>query len=96
MFAFAPPGRIAELLEETGFLEVEIGAVELEFPYADEDAWWEERIAMSPPFADALAGLDAGRRDHLRAAIDARLGDYRDESGALALPGRALVAAATA
>jgi SAM-dependent methyltransferase len=96
MFAFAPPGRIEALLEEAGFTEVEVSALDLAFTYADEDAWWEDRVGLSVPFADALAGLDADRRDRLREAIDARLAEYRDESGRLTVPARALVAAATA
>lgn len=96
MFAFAPPGQIEALLAEAGFSEVEVAAVDLTFTYPDEDAWWEDRVALSVPFADALAGLEAERRDHLREAIDARLAEYRDESGRLTVPARALVAAATA
>jgi SAM-dependent methyltransferase len=96
MFAFAPPGRVEALLEAAGFAEVEVEALDLAFAYADEDAWWEDRVALSVPFADALARVDAGRRDRLREAIDTRLAEYRDESGGLTVPGRALVAAATA
>jgi SAM-dependent methyltransferase len=96
MFAFAPPGRIESLLDEAGFTDVEVATLDLAFTYADEDAWWEDRVALSVPFADALAGFDADRRDRLREAIDTRLAQYRDESGRLTVPARALVAAATA
>src|SRR5204862_6360528 len=72
MFAFAPAGRIEALLHEAGFTEVEVEALDLSFAYEDEDAWWEERVAMSVPFADALADLDPERRDRLRTAIDGR------------------------
>jgi SAM-dependent methyltransferase len=96
MFAFAEPGRTDELLHEAGFTEVEVESLDLVFAYEDADAWWEDRVAMSMPFADALARLDAGQRDRLREAVDARLAGFRDASGALAVPGRALVAAATA
>jgi SAM-dependent methyltransferase len=96
MFAFAPPGRVEALLEAAGFAEVEVEALDLAFAYADEDAWWEDRVALSVPFADALARVDADRRDRLREAIDTRLAEYRDESGGLTVPGRSLVAAATA
>ena len=72
------------------------GRLDLAFAYEDEDAWWEERVAMAVPFADALANLDAERRDRLRTAIDGRLAEYRDESGGLSLPARSLVAAANA
>jgi SAM-dependent methyltransferase len=96
MFAFAAGGRIQDLLDEAGFTEVEVEAVDLSFAFADEDAWWEDRVALSVPFADALGQLDASQRDRLRQAIDARLGEFRDERGGLTVPARALVAAATA
>jgi SAM-dependent methyltransferase len=96
MFAFAPPGRIRHLLDEAGFSEVEVDAIDISFTFPDEDAWWEDRVALSTPFRDALGRLDSDQRDRLREAIDARLGDHRDESGGLAMPGRALVAAASA
>jgi ubiquinone/menaquinone biosynthesis C-methylase UbiE len=96
MFAFAKSGRIEALLHEAGFAEVEVEAVDVAFHYADEDAWWEDRVALSVPFADALARADADRRDRLREAIDTRLAEYRDEAGGLTVPGRTLVAAATA
>ncbi len=96
MFAFAPSGRIEELVQATGFTEVEVEAVDFGFTYADLDEWWEDRIALSVPFADALAGLDPAQRDRLRAAIDDRLGQFADSDGSLRIPARALVAAATA
>jgi SAM-dependent methyltransferase len=96
MFAFAAHGRIQDLLAEAGFTEVDVDALELSFAFADEDAWWEERVALSVPFADALGQLDASRRDRLRQAIDARLDEFRDERGGLTMPARTLVAAATA
>jgi SAM-dependent methyltransferase len=96
MFAFAAPGRIEALLLEAGFSDVEVTALDLTFTYADEDEWWEDRVALSVPFADALARLDADQRDRMREAIDARLAEFRDGSGGLTLPARTLVAAATA
>ena len=96
MFAFAGPGRISELLEDSGFTEVELDTVDLAFTFADENEWWEDRVTLSVPFADALSSLEPGQRDELREAIDARLAEYRDDSGALTIPGRALVAAASA
>ena len=96
MFAFAPPGRIEALLHEAGFTDVEVEALDLAFAHDDEDAWWEERVTLSVPFADALAGLEPAQRDRLREAIDARLAVYRDDSGGLTIPARALVAAASA
>ncbi len=96
MFALAQPGRVEELVHGAGFTEVEVDALDLTFAYADLDEWWEDRVALSIPFADALAELDPGRRDQVRAAIDERLGRFTQPDGSLRVPGRTLVAAATA
>lgn len=96
MFAFALPGRIEEVVHDAGFTELEVDAVEFEFTYADLDEWWEDRIALSVSFADALAGLDQGQRDRVRAAIEDRLVQFAGPDGSLRIPARALVAAATA
>lgn len=96
MFGFAVPGRIEELMHETGFMEVELDAIDFEFAFADLDEWWEDRVALSVPFADGLAALDPGPRDRVRAAIDERLAQFAGPDASLRIPARALVAAATA
>ena len=96
MFAFAPSGRLEALLEGAGFTEVELDVVELTFTYADLDEWWEDRVTLSIPFADTLEQLDPARRDQVRTAIDDRLRRFADADESLRMPGRALMAAATA
>jgi len=96
MFGFAQPGRIEELVHGAGFTEVEVDAVEFEFAFDDLDEWWEDRIALSVRFADALGALDPPQRDRLRASIDERLAAFARTDGTLRMPACALVAAATA
>jgi SAM-dependent methyltransferase len=96
MFAFASGGRLEDRLGDAGFTDVRVDAIDFAITYDDLDAWWEDRIALSVPFADTLAGLDAATRDRLRTAIDARLGDFAAADGSLTMPARTLVAAATA
>jgi SAM-dependent methyltransferase len=96
MFAFAPSGRLEGLVDGAGFTELELDAVDLTFTYEDLDEWWEDRMTLSIPFADALEQLDPARRDQVRIAIDDRLQAFAGADGSLRIPGRALVAAATA
>lgn len=96
MFAFAAPGRIGELLADAGFAEVEVAALDLEQRYADAEDFWAATLALSPTFADALAALDPAERDEVHAALAALAEGFREHDGALVLPARALVAAATA
>jgi ubiquinone/menaquinone biosynthesis C-methylase UbiE len=95
MFAFARPGRIEELLHDTGFSEVEVDVVEFQFAFADLDEWWEDRLALST-LADTLADLEQAQRARVRTAIDDRLAQFAGSDGSLRMPARALVAAATA
>src|SRR3954467_11634577 len=45
--AFSAPGRIEELLDATGFDDVEVDAVDLEFRAPSLDAWWEHAVSTS-------------------------------------------------
>ncbi len=98
LFAFSASGRIEELLASAGFLDWSVESVAAEFVYDDLDAWWEQRVDLSPPFADLLAGLSGDDRDSFRSAIDARLAAYEvpDSGGQISLPARVLVATADA
>lgn len=96
MFALSAPGRIEALVDDAGFTELELDAIEFDFTFADLDEWWEDRVTLSIPFADALAELDPEARERLRAAIDERLAKYARADGSLRLPARSLVGAATA
>jgi SAM-dependent methyltransferase len=96
MWAFAPPGRVDELLADAGFLEARVQGAGFTRRYADADEWWEERVDLAKPFADLLASLAPGDRDRLREEIDRRLQDLAAADGGIELPGLALVASAAA
>lgn len=96
MFSFRDPERIRGLLLDAGFGDVAVEPLELELAYGDVDEWWEDRVALSIPFADALGRLDPAARERLRADVNARLAGYADPEGRLSMPARAWVAAASA
>jgi SAM-dependent methyltransferase len=96
MFAFSPPGRVESLLEEAGFTEVTVDGLEIEFGFAAVDDYWETTLDLSIPFADAVGALDDSEREAVRDGVRARLEPYAGPDGALRLPWRTLVAAATA
>ena len=94
--AFGRPGRIEELLDATGFDDIEVEPLDFAFHAAGLDAWWEHSIAMSGSFSRVVRGLSPADHYALRDAVDAAYAPYVRDDGSLAIPARALVAAAGA
>lgn len=96
MFAFAKPGRIEGLLGDAGFLDVRVDTVEVEMTYDSLDGFLAITSDCSRPFADALEGLDAAARAEVEAAVGDGVADFRAQDGSIRVPGRTLVATASA
>lgn len=96
MFGFRDPRRIAELLGEAGFTEIQVEQIDIVYRYPDLDDWWDTQLDLSTGLRSAVASLTPAQRDDLRDAIDPRLARYVSEDGTVALPGRTHVVAATA
>jgi SAM-dependent methyltransferase len=96
MFALRDPDRIRALLEEAGFTEIEIEQVPVVWRYDGLDGWWDTQLDISTSLAGVVGALTPAQRDDLRAAIDARLEQYVQADGSVAIPGRSHVAAASA
>ena len=96
MFGFAAPGRMEELLLDTGFEDVAVDAVDITYEVPSFDDWWEYQFDVSPSLGEALAGATPEQRDEVYEGLEARLSHFRADDGSLALPGRTLVAAASA
>jgi SAM-dependent methyltransferase len=94
--AFARPGRIQELLEATGFEDIEVDAVDFAFHAPSLDAWWEHLVHTSGRTARVVKQLSPAQHYALRDAVDAAYAPYVQPDGGLAIPARALVAAAGA
>jgi len=96
MFAFRDPARIQGLLDDAGFTDVVVDQLDLVWHYEDLDAWWDVQLDISTGLAKGVGVLTPAQRDDLRDAIDARLKQYVQPDGSVALPGRTHVAVATA
>lgn len=94
MFAFAGPDAVADLLLGAGFQDLRLDTVDLLFEAPSFDAWFEYQLDISPTFAGAMAAATPEQRDEVYEGLEGRLASFRAPDGALALPGRALVAAA--
>jgi SAM-dependent methyltransferase len=95
-FAWADQGVIAERLQEAGFVDFELAAVDFTISYASLDDWWASTQDLSMRFAGATSGMDAGTRAEIQAAMAEAAGPYTDGDGAIAIPARTWTAVATA
>jgi ubiquinone/menaquinone biosynthesis C-methylase UbiE len=96
MFALAPPGRLHEMLEAAGFLDVLVESVELPHPRVTVAEEIAEQLDLSRPFADAYERIPEDERGALERKIAELSQPYAEADGTLVLPARSLVAAATA
>jgi hypothetical protein len=95
-FAWAPEGVIGERLEEAGFVDYEVAAVDFTVSYASLEDWWASTSDLSMRFADATRGIDEATRAEIQAALGEAAAPFTDGDGALAIPARTWMAAATA
>ena len=94
--AFGVPGRIEELLDAAGFDDVEVQPLDLELHAESLDEWWDHAVATSGRIAGVVAGLSPAEHYKVRDAVDVAYAEFVGADGSVAIPGRALVAAASA
>jgi SAM-dependent methyltransferase len=95
-FALSSVPELEELLDATGFDDAEVSPVDLAFEAASLDEWWDVSVQTSSNLAAVVRGLPPAEHYKLRDAVDAGYAEYVREDGSIRLPGRALVAAASA
>jgi ubiquinone/menaquinone biosynthesis C-methylase UbiE len=95
-FSLSAPGAVQEVLETAGFDEVEVEALDVRFEAPSREAWWDYIVQTSPTVGDVVGALAPAEHYRLRDAVDAGYAAYVRDDGSLLMPGRALVAAATA
>jgi ubiquinone/menaquinone biosynthesis C-methylase UbiE len=95
-FALGSESAVRELLEATGFDDIEIEALDLTIEAASLDAWWEHVMQTSMTTAAVVRDLAPADHYSLRDLVDAGYAPYVRDDGSVQLPARALVAAAAA
>jgi SAM-dependent methyltransferase len=95
-FALGDAGRLRGLLEQAGFTEVLVDALDVTHRHASFEAFWETMLDISRELHDTVLAQPAEEIERIRAAVQARLAPYAAEDGSLAIPGRSLVATASA
>lgn len=95
-FALGDPERVRELLAEAGFAEIEVQALEIEWRHASFEHFWETTLDLSHTFHNAVLSLPEPEIAEIRAGLSERVAPYGEPDGTLAIPGRTLVASASA
>jgi ubiquinone/menaquinone biosynthesis C-methylase UbiE len=95
-FALSDHHRLTELIEDAGFTEVTLEALDLTRRHPSFETYWEAHLDLSRKFQDAIMSRTEAEIAGLRAALEERLEPYRQADGSLAMPARALLATASA
>ncbi len=95
-FALGDPGRVQELLEQAGFVEVRVEALELVRRHSSFAEMWETTLDLSRNVHDAVLSRPAAEIAQIEASLAERFAPYTAADGTLAIPARTLVASASA
>jgi SAM-dependent methyltransferase len=96
MFALAGEGRLAEMLEEAGFVEAVVEPVDLARLYPGVREYVAETRDLTLSFAEVYERLDSKEQAAVEREIATRVEPYAAPDGSLRLPGVSLVALAGA
>jgi SAM-dependent methyltransferase len=95
-FSLASHEAVRELLDATGFDDIEVEGLDLSVDFPSLDAWWDHVMLTSGSTVEIVRGLAPAEHYKLRDLVDAGYAPYVRDDGSLQAPARALVAAATA
>ncbi|HWH12378.1 MAG TPA: methyltransferase domain-containing protein [Solirubrobacteraceae bacterium] len=95
-FVLGDPNRVGELLEEAGFTDVELDAIDIVQRDPDFETWWAGHLDMSTLARTAVEQGDPETVAAAKSEIRASLAPYTADDGTLEIPGRAILAAAAA
>jgi SAM-dependent methyltransferase len=95
-FELAEPERVAALLDEAGFTDVRVEALDLLRRHSDFEEMWESTLDLSPGFHDAVLSRPGPEIEQIKESLAERFSRYTAPDGTLAIPGMTLVASASA
>lgn len=95
-FALGSAELLTTLLEQAGFVEAHVEALELVRRHRSFAELWETTLDLSRSFHDAVLSRPAGEIEQIEASLARRFGAYTFPDGTLEIPARTLVASASA
>ena len=95
-FALGDGERVRELLEQAGFSDIEVDAVDLVRHHASFEELWDTTLDLSRSFHDAVLARPEAEIERIRRSLEERFAPFASDDGSLAIPARTLLAAASA
>jgi SAM-dependent methyltransferase len=95
-FALGAAWRVQELLEQAGFAEIEVEAIELTRRHPDFEHLWDVTLDLSRSFHDAVLSNPQPEIEQIKHSLAERFAPYTAADGTLAIPARTLLARASA
>jgi ubiquinone/menaquinone biosynthesis C-methylase UbiE len=95
-FRLGDEARVRELLEEAGFAEVRVEALDLTRRHTSFEELWDSTLDLSRNFHDAVLSRPAAEIEQVKLSLAERFGRYTSPDGTMEIPGRTLVASASA
>lgn len=95
-FALGESRRVQDLLEQAGFAEVHVEALELPRRHGDFDDFWDATLDLSRNFHDAVLSCAQPEIERIKASLAERFAPYTAADGTLTVPGTTLLASASA
>jgi SAM-dependent methyltransferase len=96
MFILSAPGRLQELLESAGFIDVVVDSVATPRSFADVDTYVAETREISSMFGELFEPLSGSQRAEVVQRVAELSRPYTASDGSVSFTGRSLVAAADA
>lgn len=95
-FALGDSERVRELLAGAGFAEIDVQPLDVSQRHDSFDSFWETTLDISRAFHDAVLSRPEPEIAEIRAGLAARAAPFTAPDGTVLLPGRTLVASASA
>jgi SAM-dependent methyltransferase len=95
-FALGDAERLRRLIEDAGFTDITVEALELPRRQASFEEFWETTLDLSRLFHDAVMALPQEEIDAIKRGLQQRFAPFTAADGRMEIPGRTLVARASA
>jgi SAM-dependent methyltransferase len=95
-FALGDKARVRALLEEAGFADVRVEALDLHRMHTSFAEFWESTLDLSRATHDAVLSQTEAEIEQIEAAVKVALAPFEAADGSLDIPARTLVVVASA
>jgi ubiquinone/menaquinone biosynthesis C-methylase UbiE len=95
-FAMGSADIVSASLEQAGFEEIRVERLELARRHENFEEFWDVTLDLSRNFHDAVLARPEQEIAEIKASLAERIARYQDADGTVTLPGRTLLACASA